>query len=395
MRAFSLIASFAALLLQLAQPLPVRADDKDPVVADRKKSEWLDMLRTEDNARRRKVAVSALGQISSTYPDHSKEILTAIGRALRNDTAAGVRLQAAIVLGQSANAILDKAATRVDPRDIVTDLTENLRVEKETDVRKEVCSALGMYGIISKPAVVPLTAALADADPSVRTAAADALGRVGPDAKTALDALILLVKDKELTVRSAAVFAIGRLKLEDNASASAALIPLLKEPDVELRKTAITSLCLLADRNTAVVQSVASALRDENVEIRQRVAQSMSKFGPALKNVESELTRALKEDADKLVRYYALRTLCEGFGPDAKGLLPLLTERLKLEKEFEVQIAIAEELGGIASSSELNKAEMDKLISALREAQRDPNLKVRIAASEAMKRAQKGPVKPK
>lgn len=369
--------------------------DNDPKVADRTKSEWLDILRTETNARRRKTAVQVLGQIAVNYPDTTREILDALGKAVRNDAAAAVRAQAAIILGQSANAVKDKKNDRLDPRPVVSDLTENIRVEKEPDVRKEVAIALGFYAEYAKGAIVPLLVLLKDNDVGVRAAAVEAIGLIGAEAQTVLPQLLQLIKDPDQAVRTAAVWALGRLKMEEPTAASAVLVPLVKDPDVELRKAAITSLCLMGDKSAVVVQSVANALKDPDIGIRQRTAQSMSKFGSAVKLVESELTRALKDDADPLVRYHALRTLCGGFGADVKGLSPLLIERFNQEKEIDIRIALVEELGGIATGEGLTKEQSDKVLLALREGQRDPNIKVRNAAVEAYNRALKGPMKPK
>jgi HEAT repeat protein len=395
MRASFVGVALLTLLGMLGVSLPSARAADDPEYMGRKKSEWLEMLKTDENARRRKLAATALSQIAIANPTTYKEIVSVLGRALNNDIGSGVRQQAALFLGQSALKVLEKDSD-LDPRNVVQDLADNLRVEKEADVRKEVATALGLYGKAAKAGVQPLVKVLADSDAGVRAAAAEALGRIGADAKAGAPGLISLIKDADATVRAAAIFSLGRVEPDDAAAAAAAIRPLVKgEADPELRKAAVTSLCLLGDRSAAVVQSIAAALQDENPEVRQRTAQSMSKLGSAVKIVESELTKVIKTDADKLVRSYAVRTLSEGFGADAVNLIPMLIERLKADADPEVRIVIAEELGGIAGSVELKKEQSDQLMSALRLAQRDASLKVREAATEALKRVQKGPAKPK
>jgi len=367
----------------------------NPTFLDRKKSDWLDMLKTDENARRRKTAIVALTTIAKEHPQTSKEIFLAFGKSLKNDTAPGVRIQVANAFSQAVQTVLEKESP-IDWKAVILDLSENVRVEKDPEVRKEVATALGLYGSYSKTAVPALMAALKDPDASVRAAVVDAFGRIGADAKSTSNEIIPLLKDTDVGVRTAAIFALGRIQPEDSTPAAVALIPLVTgEKDPELRKMAITSLCFLSDRSNSVVQSIAAGLKDENTSVRQRTAQVMRRLDGSVKTVEAELSTAIRNDTDDSVRSYAIRTLCEGFGADAKGLLPLLVERMKAEKSSAVKIVIAEELGGIGAANALSKQESDPIILVLREAQRNADAKLRETAAEALKRVLKGPTKPK
>ena len=73
---------------------------------------------------------------------------------------------------------------------------------------------------------------------------------------------------------------------------------------------------------------------------------------------------------------------------DGRELIPLLTGRLKADREFEVRIAVADELGAMGPAGAT-------AVPALREAQRDPQIKVRDAAATAIKLIQKPAEKPK
>jgi len=358
------------------------AADTNPEYNGKKLSEWEDMLRMEQNARLRRVALISMGQIASDNALDSalvKKIMLAVGRALKMDNTASVRRQAAEVVNAMAVKLLDDFKNS-DTASVILDLSENLRVEKDTEVRREVAVALGRFGDKSKGAAPTLADVLTDKDPATRAAAADALGRIGVGAGASADALILLLKDTDKGVRAAAIFALGRIDPEEPAKVSTALVPLVKsEPDVELRRAVVASLGILADRSPATVLGTAAGLQDADVDVRRQAAIALAKFTGGGKLVEKELKKAFEEDKDKQVRGAALRALCVGFGADAKLLIPAIVARLKVEPEFDVRIAIIEELSALGADGK-------DALPALREAQKDPQTKVREAATGAIKR---------
>jgi HEAT repeat protein len=265
--------------------------------------------------------------------------------------------------------------------------------------------ALGRFGKQSRPAVVPLTEVLKDPAAPTRAAAAEALGRIGPDARQAVPSVLPLVKDPDRNVRHAAVFALGRLDPEDPEPTSEALVGLLAAEagrdhrlaatsaagssavwatrrDEEMVLELVVSLGLLGDRSPDVIQAVSGELSDPSAEVRRQAGLSLGKFGPAARAAADRLAAAFRADADKLARIYSLHTLRTAYGSDAKDLIPVLTERLKADPEFEVRVAIAEELGSLGPAGA-------PAIPALREAQRDPQIKVREAASAALRAIQK------
>lgn len=358
------------------------ATDANPEYNGKKLSEWEDMLRMEQNARLRRVALVSMGQIASDNALDSalvRKIMVAVGRALKMDNTASVRRQAAEVVNAMAVKLLDDTKNS-DTASVILDLSENLRVEKDTEVRREVAVALGRFGDKSKGAATTLADVLTDKDPATRAAAADALGRIGVGARAAADALILLLKDADKGVRAAAIFALGRIDPEEPAKVSTALVPLVKsEPDVELRRAVVVSLGILGDRSPATVLGTAVGLQDADVDVRRQAAIALAKFTGGGKLVEKELKKAFEDDKDKQVRGAALRALCEGFGSDAKLLIPTIVARLKVEPEFDVRIAIIEELSALGADGK-------DALPALREAQKDPQTKIREAAAGAIKR---------
>ena len=158
--------------------------------------------------------------------------------------------------------------------------------------------------------------------------------------------------------------------------------------DADLVLELIVSLGLLGDRSADVVQAVAAQLDDPAAEVRRQAGLSLGKFGPAARAAADPLTAVFKADPDKLARIYALHTLRTAYGSEAKELIPVLTGRLKADPDFEVRVAISEELGSLGSAGA-------SALPALREAQRDPQIKVREAAAAAIRQIQKPPEKSK
>lgn len=362
---------------------PVRAEDDDPTVNGKKVSEWMAKLREEESGRLRKVAVVNLGQAAAENAFSTKlvkDIVTAVSKGMRNDTAVGVRAEAARTLARLASDLMkDRNA---DVGSVVVDLAEGLRGEKEADVRYEQALALQRFGEKAKTAVDSLAAALGDADPRVKAAAATAIGRIGKEAKRAVDDLLPLVKSDNGEVRKAAVFAIGRVEPDDIAKASEAIARFTTDPDEQTRKEAISSLCLLKDRTPETVKAVAGALTDKSVEVRRVAAAGLAKFERGAKEAEAELLAAFrKADEDKLVKAYALHSLCVGAKDDPSKILPELTARLDVavEKDADVRIAICDEIGDMGPDAQ-------SAVPALRLAQKAPEDAVRKAATFAIKK---------
>ena len=365
------------LLAAVALAAPAgRADE--PTFNDRPLSSWLTMLKEDPVPRKRRAAVVALGQIAAANKSEFVTAISAVGRALQNDAAPAVRQQAATVIGQQK---VDDAAV------VLADLTAALRVEKEPTVRHEVAVTLGRFGKLARQAVPALTEALADKDDGVKAATAEALGRVGPESRPAAAELLKLAKSPDKTLRQAVVFALGRIDAEDKPPVAAALVEALTTAtDVSLRRDAITSLGLLGEPENGVVPVLATQLRDKDAELRLLTLDALGKLGPAVRGVEAELLTLFRTDPDKGVRRVSIRVLCQGLAAEAPRLLPALTEQLRDDADFEVRVAIVQEIGGLGLGGKPG-------IPALRVAQRDPQIRVREAATTAIKQIERAEAK--
>jgi HEAT repeat protein len=360
---------------------PARSADSDPEYDGKKASAWVDVLRNDNSARKRAMAVTALGRV---WAEHQyKDALPSIGRALRLDASPAVRTQAAVVIGQL------KAE---DARSVASDVVDAIKGEKESRVRREIASAITRFPEIAKTAVSPLTDVLKDSDPGTRAAAAEALGVAGAAAGGAAPDLLPLLADAEKPVRLAAVVALGRVAPEAPSTVGGPLAKMLAaEKDADLKRELVTSLGLLGDRSEAVVVALAGVLADPDEELRQRTARVLGTFGTAGKPAADALLKVagnLKEK--KGLRVDAVRAFGSALGAELRGRAKDLIALLDKDPDFEVRIAIVEEFAALGHDAKDDK----ETIAALRRRMSDPQVKVREAAAQAIDRINKPPKKP-
>lgn len=387
-------AALAALAVALP---PVAAQDADPVFDGQKVSKWIDTVQNDPSARKRALAVEALGKVWVAHKH--KEALPNVGRALRVDPSAAVRAQAALVV----------AGVRADDIKYVSaDLVAALGSEKESRVRKEIVGAMLKFPEVCALAVEPLSASLKDRDPAVKVAAAEALALAGPAAKTqaksAAPALEPLLKDADKGVRKAAVYALGRIQPDGALTLAETMAAMLgAEKDADLRRELVASLGLLAEKPAPVVKALAAALFDADDEVRRAAARVLGTFGPAAAPAADDLFKALATDKVKDIRVDAVRALGSAVGPTGvKARLKELREHLRpeLQPDFEVRLALIDELAALGwehlgsdltAADPVAKAAAQEVLGALRARQADPQVKVREAATQAVRKIEKRP----
>lgn len=190
-------------------------------------------------------------------------------------------------------------------------LLENLKSPDEA-VRLHTIDELGLQGEKAAGAVAPLTALLGDNSVMVRAHAARALGEIGAPAASAVPALAELVKDPDHLVRRQAVKAIMKL-----------------HPGPQV----MVPLCV-------------RLLEDSDPGTRLRVLGMIAEVGP---RAVPGLVEALKNDRAAYWACLALRDI----GPDAKGAVPALVERLQdsrpeIRREVLLTLAAINEAAGVA-----------------------------------------------
>jgi HEAT repeat protein len=371
-------------VLMLLDSGPRTVYGQEPEFAGRTLSAWAIMAKEDPIPRKRRAALVALGQIASQsdQSDVLKQVMAVVGRAVRTDANSQVRQQAALILGQQKVEIAVLA---------LTDLVEAMRVESDPNVRRDLANTLARFGPLAKSAIPPLLDSLKhESPPALQAAAADALGRIGSEARSAIPQLLRLAEAKDTTVRQAVMFALGRIEPEDPQPSAAILIrALTSDPEPTVRREALVSLGFLGDRSEPVVAAIAEVLSSDDVNMRRQAMLTLGKFGSAVRAVAPILIRSFREDSDSLVRMYAIQPLRQALGTAPRELIRLLGNRLTgpgADPAFEVRIAICEELGS------LSPAEKELILPLLREARRDSQLKVRDAATQALRQLEQ-PVK--
>ncbi len=193
--------------------------------------------------------------------------------------------------------------------------------DEHPDTRGTAAESLGKIGDRSAlPAVLPL---LTDPVPAVRAATAQALGRVAtPDDGAVIAGLARLLNDSDSRVRHAAALAIGEIEPSPRQLTSVA--DLLRASDVQIRRAAVRALISLDTGQ--VIEWLLPLLDDPDAEVRQGAVSALGLSGDA--RVTAALSKRLVHDPSPAVRTEAAYHLGELSGQDTRPLL-----RTALEKE--------------------------------------------------------------
>lgn len=192
----------------------------------------------------------------------------------------------------------------------------------------------------------------------------DASGRQPADTGRAIVlALIGVLKDPSIEVRRAAVRSIAKF---DDRIAIPALREALKDADAEVRVGAIEGLGELEDAGSA--DAIAALIKDSNKEVRAEAIDALTNL--ELSSAPAGLLDALK-DPDADVRHRAAHAV--GHFQDERAVATLRT--MFDDTNADVREAAVEALGEIR-----NEAAIQALMLALKA--RDP--KVRLAAADAL-----------
>jgi HEAT repeat protein/beta-lactamase regulating signal transducer with metallopeptidase domain len=290
----------------------------------------------------RLAAIESLGQLQDP------RAITALSRALKEDTDPRVREAAAHSLGE------------IDDSRAVPALLEALRAEKAPNVKVQIVKALGE--IDDPSAVQGIAAVVKDPSIQVRRAAAWALGEI--EDPSAVPALTSMVRDEDAEVRKYVASALSDI---ENANAFDALTILAKDVDAEVRQHAIDGLGNMEDMRT--LPTLLAALRDENAEVRQQAADGIGDLDN-LRTAPPALIEALR-DTDKDVRQQVASAL--GNIGDAAAVPAL--KRAVADSDLDVRRQVVEalkDIGGVEA--------MEALVALLKDS--DPE--IRKTAAEAL-----------
>ncbi|MSR57705.1 MAG: HEAT repeat domain-containing protein [Planctomycetaceae bacterium] len=267
---------------------------------------------------------------------------------------------------------------------------KGLLASKLPSVRANAADALGMLGKIGAPAVPELTKALADSDATVRREAAQALASIGPAAKSAVPALLKALHDDQGAVTVNAAEALGRIgpdavpalieALKDEKSrslvvliltnlgpdakqATVALLGLLKDKNVEVRREALIALAQIGPSAEAAIPQLLAELKNEKSETRPGAAYALIKIG-AKKEVVPILAKTIQDPNNKLLREvsaWGLITLEPGNADYVKMALPLMIDGLSHEWDL-VRLESVTALSSLEAGAKLAVPELVKLL---------------------------------
>ena len=272
---------------------------------DRQAAAGLVAALADNDASVRESAARGLGNLGVS----DTAVVTALSRALANDSDDGVRRAAAWALGQ-----LEDAAA-------VSALTTALKRDRDLEVRRTCAWALGQ--LEDHSAVDALTGALNDPDTELRNKAVWALGQI-EDAR-AVTALVGVLRDPDVDTRAQAVWALGQIGSKDateglgraasdssprvrsqvawalgqieDARSVPALGRLLHDPVADVRKQAAWALGQIESKES--VGDLSAALHDSDGEVRRQAAWALGQIQD--QGSAAALAGALK-DSDAEVR---------------------------------------------------------------------------------------------
>ena len=156
--------------------------------------------------------------------------------------------------------------------------------DEHPDIRRTAAESLGKIGDRSAlPVVLPL---LTDTVPAVRAAAAQALGRMAtPDDEAVIAGLARSLADHDNRVRQAAALAIG--EIEPSPRQLTPVTVLLRASDVQVRRAAVRALMSLDTEQ--VIEWLLPLLDDPDAEVRQGAVSALGLSG------DTRVTAALSE----------------------------------------------------------------------------------------------------
>lgn len=139
-------------------------------------------------------------------------------------------------------------------------------------------------------------------DLATRRSAADRLSRMGEDARAAAVSLVRCAGDSDEEVRESVIAALEELG-SPHASDQAAISELLAAENADTAYWAATLLGRLSSAAEPSVERLAGALSNHpELQVRQRAAWALGKFGPAAAAAKVALEAASRDEDPRLAR---------------------------------------------------------------------------------------------
>jgi hypothetical protein len=347
---------------------------EDPVIADRKLSEWVKMLREEKEPTKRYRAIIAL----EVAGPRGKGVLQSLFDVLADKKAdVETRREIARTLGRMGP----------DAKGAAEALGDALKNDASDSVKEAAAKALG--GAMAEKGhtqVLILAGALSAKHEGTRVAAAESLRDLGGKARAALPQLLDVLKNMNLDRFSRLYVAQLFAKLpEDIDKTSPVLIEVLHETSahVSLREAAAESLGQL--KAGAAVTALGKALHWEKdkdnapVEVRRAAAVALLKIGSKATSVWPVIETSMKTDPDTYVRSQVIR-LAGALGREESAAVPALTNACLKDGSPDNRLAAIQELGALGRVAVSAKGTLAQIM------REDGRQVLRNAAAAALKK---------
>ncbi|MGH7588407.1 MAG: HEAT repeat domain-containing protein, partial [Gemmatimonadota bacterium] len=205
-------------------------------------------------------------------------------------------------------------------------------LRQDPDPKVRAMAAWALGEIEDPAAVSALSTALrADEDPQVRVQAAEALGNI--EDVSAIDALGEAVGDPAVEVRREAVEALGNM---DDSRVVAIVIPSLRDDDVEVRRSAADALG--NTESSQAVEPLIAATRDPDLEVRVYAIEALGNQGDL--RAQPAFLDALRDE-----RADVRRAAIDAIGNLELGAAPLEVLNAVRDPDREVRYEAVDALG--------------------------------------------------
>jgi HEAT repeat protein len=408
-------------LLVLLLSSTARAADDDPVLQNKRLSEWIELLRGEQAQITRQTLLQAMGcsashpkvwqpwllqrreagllAVSLIGPQKSPNVFPALLGALRNDPEESLRRGAAQSLGRLGRKVhednKEMRGTPIKLTEVRNGLVEALRADNSPKVREACARSLGQLQEDATDGIPALVHALKDTDENTQAAAGEALRILG---------LTITIRDKLPELEEAfknpktntmarvqvalTIGLIGRSVAVDNK----VLREVLKDAKApgDLRVTVAETLGALGSSSAVEDLTAVLGAKDSSQALRHACLAALDTFGADAKPALPELKKGLN-DKDKFIRTQSMHVLGrigKELGPESKEIVK---ELLKITNDpiFEVRLAAIETLGNLGA--EAIGDDLPMVLERLTELAKDGQRTIRDAAEDAKKKLKPAP----
>ena len=386
---FALAASAALFALASPRHRAGRTTRDDPEIDGKKVSAWVE----DDHQGRlgpQAVAGGWEALAKAWTQNRHEQALFYVGRALRVDTSAAVRTQAALAIGGIRELEIRYLIEKKEDLG-VKDLIDAMGTEKESRVRKEIAKSIGRFPVVAKRAVAELTGALKDPEPATpRRGRRGHPAVTGTEGKSAAAGLAPLLADEDKAVRRAAVISLGRIMPEGASTIAETMAKMLATEKGRRHADRTRHLHRVAGREVAGggrPRWRRSSPSPED-ELRRRAVRTLGNFGTAADPAAEALYKIAghrqteRHPGGRGSRVRLPSSAPAGVKSRVKDMLALLADT-----EYEVRLAVVEEVGSLGN----DLIDDQDTIKVLRIRLSDSHLKVREAAKIALAKIEKKP----